>query len=177
VPPGKGWNEEIPVQSDAPGGARAEARQAARGRRPLVTLGALTAALLLTAACEETKGFACKSSATIDGLFGTEASTERSQDCGPQAGQAARAPDAKATTDAKAATGAKHAARPAGPQSDPETVAALQTRLKDLGYDPGPPDGQLGPRTRAAIRAYQKTEGLEADGQVTASLLEHIRAE
>ena len=34
-------------------------------------------------------------------------------------------------------------------------VAAVQRALARLGYDPGPADGVLGPKTRVAIRAFQ----------------------
>ena len=47
---------------------------------------------------------------------------------------------------------------------DPDTVA-LQQALKDKGFDPGPADGKMGPRTRAAMRDYQKKEGLNATGR------------
>ena len=46
-------------------------------------------------------------------------------------------------------------------------VAATQANLARLGYDPGPVDGQYGPRTRAAIRAYQRDRGLPEDGQLS----------
>lgn len=39
-----------------------------------------------------------------------------------------------------------------------------QGALKQLGFDPGPIDGQMGPRTQAAIKAYQTARGLEPDG-------------
>ena len=35
-------------------------------------------------------------------------------------------------------------------------VSGIQARLKNLGYDPGPVDGELGPRTTAAVRAFQR---------------------
>ncbi|MDH3792162.1 MAG: peptidoglycan-binding protein [Rhodospirillales bacterium] len=136
--------------------------------RPRLALGAAAVAcLLLTAACtlDGTKNVACSAAAGIDNLFGTT-SSGRAEDCGGTAGQSARAN-----------TGAKQAARPAGPRVDRASLSDLQARLRDLGYDPGPADGQMGPKTRAAIRAYQKDEGLKADGQVTASLLERIKAE
>ena len=41
---------------------------------------------------------------------------------------------------------------------------ALQQALKDKGYDPGGIDGIIGGNTRAAIRRYQKDQGLVADG-------------
>lgn len=43
---------------------------------------------------------------------------------------------------------------------------ALQTRLRSLGFDPGPLDGAPGPRTAEAIKAFQRSRGLAADGIV-----------
>ena len=47
----------------------------------------------------------------------------------------------------------------------------FQNSLKALGYDPGEADGVLGRKTRAALKAYQKSKGIAADGFPTASLL------
>jgi hypothetical protein len=158
------------VQFDSTPDNSAAGREAGRPRLPaLVAVAA--AVLLLTSACEGTKEFACKSSATIDGWFGTGTSEDRAEDCGGSAGQGA------SSSAGSKEKGASQAARPAGPHADPATVADVQTRLAKLGYDPGPADGQLGPKTRAAIRAYQKDSDLKADGQVTASLVERIKAE
>ncbi|EAS51725.1 putative efflux transporter, RND family, membrane fusion protein subunit [Aurantimonas manganoxydans SI85-9A1] len=49
-------------------------------------------------------------------------------------------------------------------------VRALQQRLETLGYSPGTVDGVLGASTRAAIRAYQRDNGLEVTGEVTPAL-------
>src|SRR5882762_6606868 len=43
-------------------------------------------------------------------------------------------------------------------------VTALQTRLKELGFDPNGVDGNCGPGTKAALIAFQKSKGLQADG-------------
>jgi membrane-bound lytic murein transglycosylase B len=47
----------------------------------------------------------------------------------------------------------------------------FQNDLAKLGFDPGTPDGILGRKTRAALRQYQKSKGIAADGFATASLL------
>jgi len=43
-------------------------------------------------------------------------------------------------------------------------VALVQLRLTDLGFRPGPVNGHYGDATYAAVMAYQKYEGLDADG-------------
>lgn len=45
-----------------------------------------------------------------------------------------------------------------------EELTGIQARLNNLGYDCGPVDNVNGPRTQAAIGAFQKDHGLEADG-------------
>ncbi len=40
----------------------------------------------------------------------------------------------------------------------------VQKALRRAGFDPGPIDGRLGKKTRSAIKAFQKREGLTADG-------------
>lgn len=45
-------------------------------------------------------------------------------------------------------------------------IAAIQTRLAELGFYKAAPDGIDGPRTQAAIRAAQRWHGLKADGIV-----------
>jgi len=45
-------------------------------------------------------------------------------------------------------------------------LQTIQTRLKELGYDPGEPDGRLGPATRAAVSRFQSDNGLIADGHL-----------
>ena len=55
------------------------------------------------------------------------------------------------------------------------TVRDVQRRLTDLGYDPGPADGILGPRTRAAIRAFQAGRGLSETGEPSEELAAQLR--
>ena len=60
---------------------------------------------------------------------------------------------------------------------DPPSVEYLQGRLARLDFDPGPPDGSMGPRTVAALESYQAERGLEPTGRLSEALLETIRAD
>ncbi len=50
----------------------------------------------------------------------------------------------------------------------------LQQALNALGFDAGPEDGRLGPRTQTALRQYQAVHQLPADGYPAPSVLAHI---
>lgn len=54
-------------------------------------------------------------------------------------------------------------------------VKELQSLLNGNGFDAGEPDGVVGPKTRAALRAYQKKARVPADGFPTIALLENLR--
>lgn len=56
-------------------------------------------------------------------------------------------------------------------------VRSIQTGLAQLGYDPGPADGILGPRTTRAIQSYQAQRGLSVDGRPSARLAADIQGE
>ena len=47
-------------------------------------------------------------------------------------------------------------------------VRGAQQALRDKGFDPGPIDGRMGPRTAAAVREFQSKEGIIATGQLDA---------
>jgi hypothetical protein len=51
----------------------------------------------------------------------------------------------------------------------------LQQQLANHGFDVGTPDGQLGGRTRAALRQFQAQIGAVPDGFASAALLERLR--
>lgn len=57
-----------------------------------------------------------------------------------------------------------------------DRVRTAQEYLTTLGYDAGAPDGIPGPRTEAAIRAFQKDNGLPVDGKVSDQLIGAIYA-
>ena len=53
-----------------------------------------------------------------------------------------------------------------------EQVEKIQELLAAMGYDPGPIDGVFGSQTRQAIKKFQRTAKLPADGYPTPELLE-----
>jgi lytic murein transglycosylase len=53
--------------------------------------------------------------------------------------------------------------------------AELQQLLAQRGFDIGTPDGNLGPKTRAAIRDFQARSGLIADGFPSTTVLARLR--
>lgn len=63
--------------------------------------------------------------------------------------------------------------------ADPQVadISAAQDRLKALGYFPGATDGVLGPRTEAAIFAFQKQNDLKATGKLDAETTTAVAAE
>jgi peptidoglycan hydrolase-like protein with peptidoglycan-binding domain len=62
----------------------------------------------------------------------------------------------------------------AAPQADP-VVRDIQSALQDMAIYDGSVDGVAGPKTLAAIRAFQKQAGLEPNGKAGAPLLDAIR--
>ena len=54
-------------------------------------------------------------------------------------------------------------------------VAELQELLNSRGFDSGEPDGRVGSRTRAAVRAFQSEYGMIPDGHASLELLDQLR--
>jgi len=59
---------------------------------------------------------------------------------------------------------------------DRAQVRNAQQALKSEGHDPGPIDGVMGPRTTAAVRAYQKAAGLQETGQLDQATMNRLGA-
>jgi len=57
-----------------------------------------------------------------------------------------------------------------------DDIAEIQSLLAMLGYEPGPADGIPGSRTKDAIRAFQRSAALPADGHHSPGLLDRLRA-
>ncbi len=81
--------------------------------------------------------------------------------------------DPPSVTEAASASDEEQAT--SGPQAD-EKVSGAQEHLERLGYDVGRVDGILGPRTRRAIRAFQRDIGVLPDGKITPELTATLAA-
>ena len=55
-------------------------------------------------------------------------------------------------------------------------IETFQNLLNARGMDAGIPDGILGPKTRAALRTYQKSEGLPPDGYPSKGIIEYLQS-
>ena len=53
-------------------------------------------------------------------------------------------------------------------------VSRVQAGLTELNYSPGPIDGSQGTQTTAAIKQYQRDNGLLEDGRASIELARHI---
>lgn len=61
------------------------------------------------------------------------------------------------------------------PQSTRSLVAETQKLLGELGYDAGRPDGAVGPKTRAAVRSFQRSQGLSQTGKIDQALMSQLQ--
>jgi peptidoglycan hydrolase-like protein with peptidoglycan-binding domain len=70
--------------------------------------------------------------------------------------------------------GAGAGVMPSGAAERGADVARAQEALKQQGHDPGPIDGVYGPRTAAALKAYQQSQQLEVTGQLDDATLARL---
>lgn len=56
-------------------------------------------------------------------------------------------------------------------------VKAMQQALIDRGFNPGPVDGVMGPRTTSALMKYQKSENLTVTGQLDVDMAAKLATE
>ncbi len=64
-----------------------------------------------------------------------------------------------------------------GSYSGNSAATTVQQDLAQQGYYTGPVDGIVGPMTRAAIRAYQRDNGLPVTGAINNNLMNALQAE
>jgi peptidoglycan hydrolase-like protein with peptidoglycan-binding domain len=96
-----------------------------------------------------------------DGIVGNQTETALEASLAGGAGAATRSP----TTPAGGSTARAAPPPPLELGARGETVRQLQTALVQVGFSPGTPDGQFGPRTRDAVLAFQRAWGLDPAGR------------
>lgn len=90
--------------------------------------------------------------------------------------QAAATPSPAPTPETRDEPAAAEADEPAPvPRSlDRADYRRIQLLLQESGHNPGPVDGQLGPRTRSALIAFQRSKGLSPNGEPDAATLDAL---
>jgi len=58
-----------------------------------------------------------------------------------------------------------------------DQVRAAQQALKDKGHDPGSVDGVMGPKTQAALKDFQKSQGIQETGRLDAETMAKLGVE
>ena len=71
-------------------------------------------------------------------------------------------PSAQSSQSSTSSQGSQQSAQ----SQDSQTVKEVQAALTQQGYDPGPADGQLGGKTKQALKQAQKDKSLEPTGQI-----------
>ena len=136
-------------------------------------------------------------SGPVDGIFGerTRLLLAQLRNGCPMAAELAGAVDVRAQSPSKessissareriakpqAAAGAprmdagKHATVAAQPVRPQEDIRIMQLRLRDAGFDPGPFDGVMGPKTNSALQQY---EAAQRSGKIKTSAATEIRGQ
>lgn len=75
-------------------------------------------------------------------------------------------------TTAPPASQSSSPALPLAPTKD--IISRVQVELKARGFDAGPPDGSIGPKTREALRRFQNAHRLRGTGEIDAATLEAL---
>ena len=62
-------------------------------------------------------------------------------------------------------------------ENSQDMIRSVQQNLNDRGYNAGPVDGIVGPRTRAALKEFQQSNGLNQNGQLDSQTLAALGVE
>lgn len=82
-----------------------------------------------------------------------------------------------AAEEKKTAPAKEEKAEKKAPAKASEEIKKLQEALKAKGQDPGPIDGIMGAKTRAAIKAFQEASGLKGTGSLDDPTAEKLGVE
>lgn len=72
---------------------------------------------------------------------------------------------------------APRAAASGTPLADRDAVRRVQALLAQFGFENGPADGLVGPRTVEAVRAYERASGMPETGLLTPALLQRLESQ
>ena len=86
------------------------------------------------------------------------------------------AESAAPSPEASAEPSPEREASPAAPAAPAYDVVAVQKSLRDLGYYLGAADGRRGSALRSAVMAFQKVQGIGADGAIGPATLKALEA-
>jgi lipoprotein-anchoring transpeptidase ErfK/SrfK len=134
-------------------------------RRPLPAVVGMLALTLLAAGCSAGE--------TADPVAEREALATHSPTAEQTPSEAAATPSASPSPTALPTTAAPAPSKAAAPGYD---VAAVQRALTEQRYYLGAVDGKAGPSLRSAVMAFQKVNGLGADGAVGPATLAALAA-
>jgi len=126
---------------------------------------AVVGALVTTVAFAQTGGGSTSSSTSSD----TSTSTSGGASGGMKSDTGKSASDTGMKSDMSKGRGTRG--------GDREQVRAVQQALKDKGHDPGTVDGVMGPKTRSALRDFQKKEGIKDTGRLDQETMSKLGVE
>ncbi|MFB3917134.1 MAG: peptidoglycan-binding protein [Terriglobales bacterium] len=123
--------------------------------------GLIVGLLVMLAAFALTQNRDQNSTTTTTQTTTTTTQTKSGQKTAPPS---ADVPAGTVVTHERTETIVQPAAKPV--KVDASTIKAAQEALANKGYNPGPADGVLGPKTRAALRKFQADEGNPVTGRL-----------
>jgi peptidoglycan hydrolase-like protein with peptidoglycan-binding domain len=83
--------------------------------------------------------------------------------------------DAAATSESEQMGEAEGAA--AGSNDDPTVIRKVQEKLNSMGYNAGAVDGAYGPKTQAALKKFQQSQGIQVSGELNQETLAALGVE
>ena len=133
---------------------------------------AIAGALVATMTFAESSGNSAGNT-TAPQMPGAKQPDARAPSASPATGADKSAPAASPSTSDSMKGGGMRAAR----GGDRDQVKAVQQALKDKGHDPGAIDGVMGPKTRSALRDFQKKEGIKDTGSLDQDTMSKLGVE
>lgn len=133
-------------------------------------------ALLATSAIAQSSAGTSPAKSSPDTTKSDAPKADTGKSTAPQADMSKRPAATTGSTAAETKSDAMKSAKPKDSAQSGEQVKAVQQALKDKGFDPGEVDGAMGPQTQAALRDFQKKEGLKATGAADAETMAKLTA-